>query len=284
MFQKATKHQARLRLALSGPSGSGKTYSALNLAKSLGDSIAVIDTERGSASKYAHLFGFDVCNLTEHHPSKYVEAIKAADAAGYDVIVIDSLTHAWFAEVDLAGGNFSNWAKIRPLERALIDAILASNAHIIVTMRSKTEWVMEETTNKSGKATTSPKKVGMAPIQASGIEYEFDVAGELDLNHMLNISKSRCPELSNTQHLNPGRELAELLQTWLSDGSKMPEQGSSKRNRVKAARVAAGLEIDDVRTLISSQHEGKNDPADLTSEEVDALLTAIAAIGEETEI
>ena len=53
VFKKATKKQAKLRLTLDGPPGSGKTYSALELAKHLGGRTALIDTEHGSASKYA---------------------------------------------------------------------------------------------------------------------------------------------------------------------------------------------------------------------------------------
>ena len=93
-FKKATKSQAKLRMAITGPSGSGKTYSALSIAAPLGHA-AVIDTECGSASKYADLFDFDVLELSEYHPRNYIEAIKAACAAGYDVLIIDSLSHAW---------------------------------------------------------------------------------------------------------------------------------------------------------------------------------------------
>ena len=276
MFQKATKTQSRLRLALSGASGSGKTFSALAIASQLGQSVAVIDSERGSASKYADRFSFDVCELKEFHPSRYVEAIKAADSAGYDVIIIDSLSHAWFAELDMAGGNFSNWAKIKPLERALIDAMLSSSAHVIGTMRSKTEWIMTTTTNKSGKETMSPTKVGTAPMQAAGIEYEFDLAGELNSDHLLKISKSRCPELSNTTHLNPGRELAEMLLIWLTDGGEMPESGNSKRDRVKAARNAIGLDIESVKVLLS--HFEVTDPTQLSSQQVDELIAMFAVL------
>jgi len=277
MFQKATKTQSRLRLALSGASGSGKTFSALAIASQLGQSVAVIDSERGSASKYADRFNFDVCELKEFHPSRYVEAIKAADSAGYDVIIIDSLSHAWFAELDMAGGNFSNWAKIKPLERALIDAMLSSSAHVIGTMRSKTEWIMTTTTNKSGKETMSPTKVGTAPMQAAGIEYEFDLAGELNSDHLLKISKSRCPELSNTTHLNPGRELAEMLLIWLTDGGEMPESGNSKRDRVKAARNAIGLDVESVKVLLQNHFE-VSDPMQLSSEQVDQLIGMFATM------
>jgi AAA domain len=274
MFKKATKKQSRLRFALCGPSGSGKTYSSLAIAQHLGKSIAVIDTERGSASKYADLFTFDVCELTEFHPGRYAEAIKAADADGYEVIIIDSLSHAWFAELDMAQGNFSNWAKIRPLERALIDVMLGSRAHIIGTMRSKTEWVMTPTTNKQGKETLQPTKVGMAPMQASGIEYEFDIAGEINLDHLLTISKSRCSTLSNTTHLNPGRDLAEQMMMWLSDGEPAPESSESKCERIRAAREAAGLGSDSVKTLITTEFN-QSHPSKLTSEECDRIVAMI---------
>lgn len=214
MFKRATKSQIKIRLALSGASGSGKTYSALAIASHLGSSIAVIDTEKGSSNRYADKFNFDVCELNDHHPAKYIELIKIAQD-DYDVIVIDSLTHAWFSELELAGSNFNNWAKVRPIERKLIDAMIGSKAHIIATMRSKTEWVLEDTINKKGETTKSPKKLGMAPIQTSGIEYEFDIAGEMDYNHILTISKSRCPELSDRTFLNPGKDIASILKSWI---------------------------------------------------------------------
>jgi hypothetical protein len=66
-FPRATKLEAKLRLALAAPSGAGKTYTALQLATHLGGPIAVIDTEHGSASKYANLFTFDVIELDSCH-------------------------------------------------------------------------------------------------------------------------------------------------------------------------------------------------------------------------
>jgi hypothetical protein len=271
MFKKATKTQSRLRLALSGPSGSGKTYSALSIAKHLGKTIAVIDTEHNSAIKYADKFDFDVENLTDHHPAKYVEAIKEAGKAEYDVIIIDSLSHAWFKELELAGKGFDGWKNVRPLERALIDAMLSTPCHVIATMRSKTEYVMEEYTKKNGDRGTAPNKVGLAPIQTSGIEYEFDLAGEINLEHILTISKSRCPELSNQTFLNPGQELAESLRAWLTDGAPMPETQQQKCDRVRAAREAAGLETESVRALLESQFS-RTTPGQLSSEQVDKLI------------
>lgn len=276
MFQKATKTQSRLRLALCGPSGSGKTFTALNIAQHLGNTVAVIDTEHGSASKYADRFDFDVCDLTDHHLAKYIEAIKTAGQAEYEVILVDSLSHAWFAECQLAGKGFDGWKDVRPLERALVDAMLSSPSHIIATMRSKTEWVMQEYVNKQGKACVAPKKVGTAPIQSSGIEYEFDLAGELNLEHVLTISKSRCPELSNQQFLNPGQELAEALSAWLTDGAPMPESGQQKCDRVRASRQLAGLDTESVKRLLKTQFQ-RTSPSQLSSGQVDELIQMIEA-------
>jgi nucleoside-triphosphatase THEP1 len=274
MFKKATKSQSRLRLALSGPSGSGKTYSALNIAQHLGKTIAVIDTENGSASKYADLFDFDVCELADHHPAKYVETLQDAARAEYDIIIIDSLSHAWFSELDLAGKSFEGWKNVRPLERELVQTMLSSPCHIIATMRTKTEWVMEEYTNKQGKDCITPKRVGTAPIQASGIEYEFDLAGEMTLEHILTLSKSRCPALSNKSFLNPGKELADLMLAWLTDGLPAPETPVQKCERVRLAREAAELDTETIKTLLDSQF-GRTSPGQLSSEQVDQLIELI---------
>jgi hypothetical protein len=95
---KATKKDAKARLALVGPTGSGKTYTALEIALGLAalDEIAVIDTEHKSSEKYAPIFGeFAVIHLDQYDPRTYVEAIELLVRSGYKVIIIDSLTHAW---------------------------------------------------------------------------------------------------------------------------------------------------------------------------------------------
>ena len=69
--------------------------------------------------------------------------------------------------------------------------MLQSKCHVIVTMRSKTEYVIEEI-DRGGRKTQVPRKIGTAPIQRSGMEYEFTIVGDLDLDHTLIVSKSRC--------------------------------------------------------------------------------------------
>lgn len=222
-FQKATKKKSRLRLALLGPSGSGKTYSALAIGKHLGKRIAVIDTERGSASKYADdVAEFDVLELTSFSPTKYIAAMREAASAGYDVLVVDSLSHAWFGadgildQKDKKGGNsFDAWRTLTPQHNDLVEAILAYPGHVICTMRSKMEYVQE----KDSKGKTVVRKVGMAPVQREGMEYEFDVIGEMDVDHALHITKSRAPTLADAIIRKPSKDVAEALLGWLDQGA-----------------------------------------------------------------
>jgi energy-coupling factor transporter ATP-binding protein EcfA2 len=224
-FQKATKKEAKLRLALIGPSGSGKTYTALTLATHLvpNGKIAVIDTERGSASKYADLFNFDVQELETFHPKQYINAIAEAEAAGYDVLVIDSLSHAWMGRdgalelVDKAarrngnGNSWAAWRDVTPLHNALVDAMLAASLHVIVTMRSKMEYVQDK--DEKGKSVI--RKIGLQPVQRDGLEYEFDVIGDMDQDNTLIVSKTRCPSLVGAVISRPNADLATVLAQWL---------------------------------------------------------------------
>lgn len=228
-FKPATKAQAKARVALDGPSGSGKTYSALTIAAELGAKVAVIDTERGSASKYADEFTFDTLELDRYAPTDLTEALAAAGAAGYDVVVVDSLTHFWsgsggmLEQVDQAakrgyGGNsFGGWKEARPMERAMIDALVAYPGHVIVTMRTKTEYVIEQ--DERGRKV--PRKVGLKPEQREGIEYEFDVVGSLDHENTLVVTKSRARALSGAVVTKPDASFGKEIRAWLDDGTEV---------------------------------------------------------------
>ncbi|MCX5671746.1 MAG: ATP-binding protein, partial [Planctomycetota bacterium] len=196
-FQPATKAQAKLRAALTGPSGSGKTMSALRIATGIGGRIAVIDTERGSASKYADRFQFHTCQLADRTIDGYIAALAAAAKAGYDVLVIDSLSHGWqelLQEVDrlakarFGGNTWAAWSEGTPKQRRLIDALTDWPGHVIATMRSKTEW-NQQTDEKTGRL--RPVRIGLAPEQGKGIEYEFDLLVELSADHVATVIKDR---------------------------------------------------------------------------------------------
>lgn len=226
MFQRATKRTARLRMALIGPAGSGKTFTALSIATALSDKVAVIDTERGSASKYSDLFTFDVMEPDVFSPRTYIDAIVDADQAGYEVLVIDSLSHAWMGRggalemVDNAskrnggGNNFSAWRDVTPQHNAMVDAIIGARLHIIATLRSKMEYVQE----KDERGKTVIRKVGLQPVQRDGLEYEFDVVADLDQENNLVIGKTRCSNLYGRVFHRAGADVAGVLVTWLGSG------------------------------------------------------------------
>ena len=219
-FHKAERKRGKLRLAIAGPAGSGKTYSSLLIAFGIGGRIALIDTERGSGELYDHLGDYDACTLeAPFEPKKYVAAIKAAEEAGYDTIIIDSLTHAWAGTgglldrhgmiADKSGNSWAAWRMVTPQHNELVDALLQSSCHIIATMRSKMEYTQVE---EGGKK--SVKKLGMSPIQRDGMEYEFTVFMDIDQNHIASSTKDRTT-LFDGQYFKPSKQTGKLLMDWL---------------------------------------------------------------------
>lgn len=228
-FKPATREASYARIALSGPAGSGKTYTALTLATALSDRVAVIDTERGSASKYVGLNGwqFHTVKPDTFSPLSLIELLGVAAGAEYGCVVVDSLSHYWMGTDGMLeqadrrarnGNSFSGWKEVRPEERRMIDALTAYPGHVIVTLRSKTEYVIEE--DARGKKV--PRKIGMKPEQREGIEYEFDVVGDLDHDNTLTVTKSRIHTLSKAVIPMPGEELAHQIRDWLADGTTVP--------------------------------------------------------------
>lgn len=228
-FRKAERKQAKARIALAGPSGSGKTFTSLLIARGLAGkhgTIAFIDTENGSGELYSHITDYDILRITAPFtPEKYTEAIRAAEEAGYDAIIIDSLTHAWAGEggcLDIQGkiadsgkGNsYTAWRSVTPKHNALVEAMLQSKCHIIATMRSKTEYIQQSGNN--GK--TEIKKVGLAPVQRDGIEYEFTVVFDLSIDHNAMVSKDRT-SVFDGRIFKPTEATGAEVRTWLMSGA-----------------------------------------------------------------
>jgi energy-coupling factor transporter ATP-binding protein EcfA2 len=224
MFKKAEKKKSKLRLAIDGPSGSGKTEGSLKIAaaiaKEIGGRIAVIDTEHGSASLYSDRYDFDVMEIRDDYaPEKYISGIKAAEQAGYSVLIMDSISHEWEGPggcLDLQtklGGRYTDWAKVSPRHDKFIQAILGSNLHIIATMRTKAEYVIEK--NANGK--DAPKKVGTAPKQRDGMEYEFTAVFNLNQQHIASVSKDRT-SLFDGKDFMLDESVGKSLIDWLENG------------------------------------------------------------------
>lgn len=224
-IRKAERKKAKLRLGIAAPSGAGKTYSALQMAFGIGGKIGLIDTEHGSGDLYAHLGDYDIIGIVAPYTvAKYTQAIKAFEKAGYTTIIIDSLSHAWSGDgglldkqgkmADRGTNSFAAWRTITPEHNALVDAMLASPCHIIATMRSKQEYVQEK--DEKGKSVV--RKVGMAPVQREGMEYEFTVMLDVDMGHIASASKDRTG-LFDGQFIKITPETGEMLLTWLETGT-----------------------------------------------------------------
>jgi len=234
-FQKAVKEKAKLRLALIGPSGSGKSFSALRIATGLGGKIAFIDTERNSGCLYADIFDFDHDNLNPPFTvENYIRKITEAEQAGYDTIIIDSISHEWEGEGGLleqhekitqaskSKNSYNAWATITPKHQLFIGKMMGSPCHIIATMRSKTEYERDENSK-------TYRKVGTAPKQRDGMDYEFTACFDLSVSHYATPTKHRCGELFDINNpFIPTEETGEQLLQWLNTGREpMPKQNSS---------------------------------------------------------
>lgn len=243
-FTKATKEQARLRLALFGPSGAGKTYTALKIATGMGGSIAVIDTERGSASKYADRFEFDVLELDARNIATYCQAIEAANRAGYNVLIIDSLTHAWqelladvnkIARARYSGNTWAAWSEGTPKQMRFIDMLLNSDCHTIATMRSKTEWLIQE----DEKGRKRPERVGLNPMQGKGIEYEFDMLMEISPEHTAVVLKDRTGKYQDEMIELPDEKFGQSLAEWLKEGVSTKQKRQKEQELTHDELLAA---------------------------------------------
>lgn len=257
MFQKATKAKSKLRLAIFAPAGGGKTYTALSLATGIGGKVALIDTERGSASKYADRFDFDAAELERPDIDSYIEYIKGA--ADYDVLIIDSLSHGWqellqevekIAKAKYKGNTWSAWSEGTPKQRALVDAILRFPGHVIATMRSKTEWQADKTSD--GK--TRPVRVGLAPEQGKGIEYEFDMLMEMNTEHYATIIKDRTGKYQDAFIEKPGKELGAELAQWLDDGVDMVAEKEAGLIRFRE-RIEECQDDDEIKAVLAEANE-----------------------------
>ncbi|MBQ3347461.1 MAG: AAA family ATPase [Synergistaceae bacterium] len=233
-FRKAQRRKAKLRLAITGTAGSGKTYSALQIAQGLGGKIAMIDTENGSGDLYAGICDYDILTLTNYDPRKYVQAIHDAEQAGYSTVIIDSLSHAWngqggildlqgkLAEARYRGNSYAAWRDVTPMQNALVNTMLASPCHIIATMRSKTDYLQAE--NERGR--TEIRKVGLAPVQREGMDYEFTTVFDLSQEHLAMASKDRTGLFGGTP-FTVDVHTGEILREWLNAGADTQKGGEA---------------------------------------------------------
>lgn len=226
-FQRAVVGQTKARVAFYGVGGSGKTTQALTLARSLAGpdgTIALLDTEGGSSSKYADAFVFDMDVMRPpFHPRRFVEVLESAAASGYAVFVADGISPFWSG----AGGvqtivdtSSKKWAEGTPAWQSLVNAIVLSPIHVVLTVRAKSDTLVD----KDDRGKVQIRKVGLKPDAREGIEYEVDVLAYCDvLENLVTMEKTRLRgQMGMT--LKPDRwlEWCEGYAAWLAAGAPAP--------------------------------------------------------------
>lgn len=218
----AERKKAKIKMALQGCSSSGKTYSSLLLAQGLSNGdfskVAIVDTENGSADLYSHLGRYNVITLNPPFtPEKYIEAIEICEKAGMEIVILDSITHSWEELLDfhssLPGNSFTNWSKVTPRQKALIDKILQSDCHIIATMRTKQDYVLNQKDNK-----WIPEKVGLKAVQRDGVDYEFTLVFDIDIKHFATASKDRTGLFMGKPEFIISHTTGKRILEWCNEG------------------------------------------------------------------
>lgn len=275
-FRKAERKKIKLKIGLTGPAGSGKTYTALRLARGMagdGGKIAMINTEKNRGEIYATEFEYDILNLEPpYSPERFIEAIDSACESGYSVLILDSASHEWIGlggvldmNKKMQGNSFANWAKLTPRHDAFIDKITSSDVHMIVAMRGKDEYVMEE----DDKGKQVPKKVGLGPQQRDGFEYEFHVAFNLDMQHVASSVKDNSHFFDGTYKVLT-EEDGERLLAWAESGIDSPEYALKNeiRKLLRSGRGQFTTEQEEYLTrVLESSSESKLEEAVVRAKE-----------------
>jgi hypothetical protein len=211
--------------------------------------IAIIDTENQSAHLYSHLGDYNVLNLTGRFtPERYMEALKMCEDAGMEVIIIDSLSHEWDGDggileihSQMAGNSFTNWGKLTPRHNALVQKILASNCHVIATVRSKQDYILVE---KNGKSV--PEKVGMKGIQRDGLDYDFTMVFELDIFNNAICTKDRTQLFSSRISFKIDEVTSEKIRLWCQEGEEV-------LNQELLSKIESCVTIDELTNLFKER-------------------------------
>jgi AAA domain len=244
-LQTAARKRAKIKMALQGPSGSGKTYSSLLIAYGLTgnwENIAVIDTENHSAELYAHLGPYKVLSLSApYSPERYTESIDTCVKAGMEVVILDSITHEWENLIDfhasMTGNSFTNWAKVTPRHNAFVQKLLQTPIHVISTVRTKQDYVLNE---KNGRMV--PEKVGLKSVQRDGLEYEFTLVFDLDMKNSAIASKDRTGLFASKSAEILSAETGKLIQQWCSSDEQVEVDEVSER-------IGSCLSMEELLTL-----------------------------------
>lgn len=217
--------QKHLKLLLCGFPGSGKSYSACRIAQILGKKFCVINTEKRRGLLYQKEFGYSVYNiLPPYSPEKYVQAIDACVKAGFELVVIDSLSHEWMGKggashiVSNSGAKdtMKAWHDFKTgRHQDLIEKIMEAPIDVIATARSNFEYDEVEVNGKMRRV-----KSGTGIQQEKSTEFEFDFVFEFGADYSFRCTKSSTGSL---KVFEPGYDYfideptVKRLYDWVSD-------------------------------------------------------------------
>ena len=235
-LESANRKQAKIKMGIMGCSGGGKTMSALLIAFGITqdwNKIAVIDSENQSSHLYAHLGSYKVLNLEPPFtPEIYIQAIEVCEKAGIEVIILDSISHEWEGRggildihSNMAGNSFTNWSKLTPRHNSFVEKMLQSNCHIIATIRSKQDYVLNE---KNGKQI--PEKVGLKGVTRDGMDYEFTLVLEVDIKHNAIASKDRTGIFVGKPEFRVTFDTGRIISEWCNEGTTIDQIKSQIEN------------------------------------------------------
>jgi hypothetical protein len=260
-FRPAARENVGLLLALAGASGSGKTYSALRLAKGLagGGSIAFIDTEARRALHYADRFDFLHADMRPpFRPENFLEGIRAAEASGAAVVVLDSFSHEydgeggildWAAELEGRGVKPpGNWKDPKLGHKRLMNALLQVRCHLIFCLRAdeKIEIVRE-----NGRTQVRP--LGWMPICEKRFMFEMTASFTLTPDRP-GIPQYGLPHKVQEQHRGMfpegepiGEQAGEALRRWAAGAAPPPP--AAPVDKVQAGVDALLVEIGEAEDM-----------------------------------
>ena len=235
-LESANRKQAKIKMGIMGIAGGGKTMSALLIAFGITqdwNKIAVIDSENQSSHLYAHLGSYKVLNLEPPFtPERYIQAIEVCEKAGIEVIILDSISHEWEGRggildihSNMAGNSFTNWSKLTPRHNSFVEKMLQSNCHIIATIRSKQDYVLNE---KNGKQI--PEKVGLKGVTREGMDYEFTLVLEVDIKHNAIASKDRTGIFVGKPEFRVTFDTGRIISEWCNEGTTIDQIKSQIEN------------------------------------------------------
>ena len=228
---KAERKKAKMRIWISSASGQWKTYSSLLMAKWLAkwdlSKVCLIDTENWSWHLYSHLGEYSIIEIdpADASTANILEAFKAAEDAWFEVIIWDSSSHRWdwiLSKNDevakrMFNNSFRAWAETTPLYNRVVNHMLASPCHVIITSRKKQEYALEKSENGKNEV----KKLWMKDVQRDTFEYELTTVFNLDQLHYATVSKDRTELFDWQEPFIITEETWKIMLEWCESGKEV---------------------------------------------------------------